>query len=221
MKTKVEIKKALMVVMLSGTLMWMACSTEWISEAEEIIAALIPATANLVTLAATLQGKNVTVADLQTIRSAGAEAGTGLQLMQSLIAEYQKADASAQPGLLNQIQVAMSAVQSTLNGLMPALDIKDEATQAKFAAVVGILLSEVESVAGIVPLLKTSSPGMMTMTARQVRKQPAVSAIEFASRYNATMSAKTGHSELDDATRALRIHVHGKLSRWASAGLLK
>jgi hypothetical protein len=221
MKKKAEIKKALMVVMLSGTLMWMACSTEWISEAEEIIAALIPATANLVTLAATLQGKSVTVADLQTIRSAGAEAGTELQLMQSLIPQYQKADASAQAGLLNQIQVAMSAVQSTLNGLMPALHITDAATLAKIAAVVEILVSEVESVAGIVPLLRTSSPGMMTRAARQVRKQPAVSAIEFASRYNATMRAKTGYSELDDATRGLRIHVRGKLFRWASAGLLR
>jgi len=39
---------------------------------------------------------------------------------------------------------------SELDGLLPALHIKDPATQAKITAVIGILLSEVESVAAIV-----------------------------------------------------------------------
>ena len=57
--------------------------------------------------------------------------------MQSLINQYEKADAAAQPGLLNQIRAAMNAVQTTLNGLLPALHIQDVATQAKITAVVG------------------------------------------------------------------------------------
>ena len=81
---KAGIEKRLMVVMLCATLMWTACSTAWIGEAEQIVAALIPATANIVTLVATLQG-NVSAADLQTIQNAGAQAGADLQLMQSLI----------------------------------------------------------------------------------------------------------------------------------------
>ena len=79
-------KKALVAAVLCGTLMLTACSTAWIGQAEQIVAAMIPAVANLVTLVAALQGKNVSVADLQTIQSAGAQAGTDLQLMQSLIA---------------------------------------------------------------------------------------------------------------------------------------
>ena len=168
---KARMGKAMVAMVLCGTLMWTACSTAWMGEAEQIVAALIPGLANLVTLVATLQGKSVSAADLQTIQSAGAQAGADLQLMQSLITQYQKADASAQPGLLSQIQVAMSTVQSTLNGLLPALHIQDAATQAKIAAVIGILLSEVESVAAIVPLVNASaSPGMMTMAAEQVKK---------------------------------------------------
>src|ERR1700675_2759675 len=131
--------KALTVLLLCGVMMCTACSTTWISEAEQIVAALIPATANLVVLVATLQGKNVSAGDLQAIQNAAAQAGTDLQLMQSLITQYQKADAAAQPGLLSQIQAAMSAVQGTLNGLLPALHIKDAATQTKIAAVIGIL----------------------------------------------------------------------------------
>ncbi|MFZ0774596.1 MAG: hypothetical protein WCA49_15925 [Candidatus Sulfotelmatobacter sp.] len=208
--------------LLCGTIIWTACSTAWIGEAEQIVAALIPATANIVTLVATLQAKDVSASDLRTIQSAGTQAGADLQLMQSLITQYQKADASEQPGLLNQIQAAMSAVQLTLNGLLPALHIKDATTQAKITAVVGVLLSEVESMAAIVPLVNSSaSPAMMTMAARQVRKQPPLRAGEFVSSYNAIMTAKTGNAELDHAAAGLRIHLHGKFGRWASAGLLK
>jgi hypothetical protein len=219
---KAGIAKGLVAVVLCGTLMWTACSTAWISEAEQIVAALIPATANLVTLVATLQGKNVTASDLQTIQSAGTQVGTDLQLMQSLITEYQKADASAQPGLVDQMQAATRAVQLTLNGLLPALHIKDAATQAKITAVVGLLLSEVESMAAIVPLVKPgASPAMMSMAEGQLKKQPPLTASEFVSSYNATMTAKTGNPELDHAAAGLHIHLHKKLARWASAGLLK
>jgi hypothetical protein len=216
------ITKALVAVVLCGAMMFTACSTAWIGEAEQIVAVLIPATANLVALVATLQGKNVTAADLQMIQSAGTQAGADLQLMQALIAQYQKADAAAQPGLLNQIQAAMNAVQATLNGLLPALHIKDAATQAKITAVIGILLSEVESVAAIVPLVNASaSPRMMAMAAKQVEKQPPLTASEFVASYNATMTAKTGNAALDHAAAGMRIHLHGKAARWASGGWLK
>jgi hypothetical protein len=116
----------------------------------------------------------------------------------------------------------MGAVQSTLNGVLPALHIKDAATQAKITAVIGILLSEVQSVAAIVPLVNASaSPGIMAMAAKQVRKQPPLTASAFVNSYNATITAKTGNTELDHATAGLRIHVHEKFARWASAGLLK
>ncbi|HEV3308663.1 MAG TPA: hypothetical protein VGZ91_19625 [Candidatus Sulfotelmatobacter sp.] len=219
---KVGVGKTLAVVVMCGMLMCTACSTAWIGEAEQIVAALIPATANLVTLVATLQGENVSASDLQAIQSAGTQAGADLQLMQSLIAQYQRANAAAQPGLLNQIQTAMGAVQSTLNGLLPALHVKDAATQAKVTAVLGIVLSEVESVAAIVPLVKSEAPlAMMTMATKTVKKQPPLTASEFVSSYNATMTAKTGNRDLDHATAGLNIHLHQKLARWASVGLLK
>jgi len=217
-----RIGKVLVTAVLCGTSMWTACSTAWISEVEQIVAALIPATANIVTLVATLQGKDVSASDLQRIQSAGTQAEADLQLMQSLITRYQKADATAQPGLLNQIQAAMSAVQLTLNGLLPALHIKDAVTQAKITAVVGVLLSEVESMGAIVPLVNSSvSPATMAMGARQAKMRPPLTASEFVSSYNATITAKTGNAELDHATSGLRIHLRWKFERWATAGLLK
>lgn len=214
--------KILTALLLCVVLLFTACSTAWVGEAEQIVAALIPAAANVVTLAAALQGNNISPADFQTIQTAGSQAGSDLQLLQSLIDAYQKADASAQPGLLAQIQSAIAAVQSTLNGLLPALHIKDAATQSKITAVVGIVLSEVESIAAIVPIVSAgASPQMVKLSAQQARKQAPLRAGAFVSSYNATMKAKTGQPELDALTSGLQVHIHGKLARWASGGLLK
>jgi hypothetical protein len=221
-KRQSRMPRGLIAFVLCGTMMWTGCSTTWVSEAEQIVAALIPATANLVVLVAALQGSGVSANDLQTIQNAGAEAGKDLQLMQSLIALYQNAEVAAQPGLLQQIQSAMSGVQATLNGLLPALHIADAATQAKVTAVIGVLLSEVQSMAAIVPLVDSGpSPTMMVIAAKQAKKQAPLTAVEFVEGYNATITAKTGNADLDHATAGMRIHLHGKFARWASAGLLK
>src|SRR5260370_736485 len=117
---KVKSGRTFTVAVLCGTMMWTACSTAWITEAEQIVGALIPATTNLVALV--------------------------------------KANAS---------------------------------------------------------------PGMMAMAAKQVKKQAPLTASQFVASYNATLTAKTGNAELDHAAAGLRIHVHEKFARWASAGLLK
>jgi hypothetical protein len=145
-----------------------------------------------------------------------------LQLLQSLIAVYQKADTAARPGLLNQVQAATTAAQATLDGLLPALHIKDAATQAKVSALIGLVTAEVDSLAAIVPLVNSNaSPGMMAMAVRQAKKSPPLTAREFVSSYNSTMGAKSGNAVLDHATAGMRIHMHAKVVRWASAGLLK
>jgi hypothetical protein len=216
--------KAGMALVMCGMLTWTACSTAWIGQAEEIVAALIPAAANIVALVAALEGKSISAADMQLIQTAGTQAEGDLELIQSLIAAYQKADAAAQTGILNQIQSAINAVQANFQGLLPALHITDAATQAKITAVVGIVLSEVQSLAAIVPLVHPSSE-VRTLAAKNAARvghsRPPLSASEFVSSYNATLTAKTGNIELDRATAGLRIHAHGKVARWATAGWLK
>lgn len=216
--------KAAVGLVLCGTMVWTGCSTAWIGQAEEIVAALIPAATNIVTLVAALEGKGVSAADLQTIQSAGTQAGADLQLIQSLIAAYQKADATAQPGILNQIESAINAVQTNFQGLLPALHIKDTATQTKITAVVGIILSEVESLAAIVPLVKTGAAASTLAaesTARMGHPGIPLSASEFVASFNSTLTAKTGNVELDKATAGLKIHAHGKVERWVTGGVAK
>jgi hypothetical protein len=209
-------------MVLCVTIALAGCSTTWVGEAEEVVAALIPATTNIVALVAALQGKSVSAADLQTIQKAGAQAGADLQLVQALITAYQTADATAKPGILNQIQTAIATVQANLQAVLPALHIQDTATQSKITAIVGLVLSEVQSLAAILPLVTPSaSPAMMAEAAQQVKKQPPLTASEFVASYNATLTAKTGNAALDRATAGLQIHNHGKVARWVTAGVLK
>jgi len=211
-------------LVLCVTMMLAACSTAWIGQAEEVVAALIPAATNIVALVAALEGKSVSAADLQTIQKAGAQAGADLQLIQSLITAYQTAAETAKPGILNQIQTAIGAVQANLQGLLPALHIQDAATQAKITAVVGIVLAEVQSLAAIVPLVSgnAAAPTLAAKSAaRMGHPQIPLTASEFVRSYNATLTAKTGNAELDRATAGLQIHLHGKVARWLTAGVLK
>lgn len=221
MEKQFGLGRAVLALVLCLTITLAGCSTSWISEAEEIVGALIPAASNLIALVAAMQGKSVSASDLATIQNAGTQAGADLQLIQSLITAYQQADASAQPGILNQIESAIQAVQGLLQGLLPALHIKDAATQAKVTAVVGIVLSEVQSLAALVPIVKNQPSIAIGQLAEKSSVKAPLTADQFVASYNATMTAKTGNAELDRATASLKIHAHGKLERWATAGALK
>ena len=167
-------------------------------------------------------GEGVSTQDSQSIENAVTEAGADLQLVQSLIAQYKNADASAQPGILSHIHAALDAIRANLNGILPALHIEDPATRSKVAAVVGVVLSEVESLAAIVPLISTAaSPQDRTVARAAGKNKPPLAASDFVRSYNATMTAKTGNAALDRASSRLEIHIHGKLARWATAGWLK
>jgi hypothetical protein len=214
--------KTLLAVVLCGTITFSACSTVWISQAEQIVAALLPAVGNILALVTALQAGNVSAQDLQAIQSAGTQAEADLQLVQSLVEEYQKADAQAQPGMLNQIQTAIVTAQTNLSAILPALHVKDAATQAKITAVIGVVLSEVQSLAAVVPLVNPQASATAVEVAKQqARKKAPLTANEFVSSYNSTMVAKTGNAEVDKAASGLRIHAHGTLERWATAGALK
>ena len=216
-----------LVVVLCFTLMLAGCSTSWINEAEQIVAALVPAAANVVALVAAVQGKNVSAADLQLIQNAGAQAGADLQLIQSLITAYEKADDAAKPGLLNQIEIAIGTVQGNLQGLLKALHIEDAATQAKVTAVIGIVLSEVQSLAAILPVVR-QGPGagaQGSVAARMAtaigRRSAPLAASAFVASYNAALTARTGDAQLDRITAGLKIHDHGAVVRVVSGGMLR
>lgn len=222
----------MMLAMVAGvSLILSGCSTNWVDDAEQIVAALIPATANLVTLVTTLQGRSIAAEDLEKVQSAGKEAEADLELIQSLIAAYRKAGESARVGILNQIESGLNAAKTDLAGLVAALHIKDAATQAKITAVVGIVLAEVQSLEAVVQALRISREGPavarrsvgsgQAVTASNSSKAVPLAARDFIHSYNSTLTAKTGNAELDRAAGGLQLHRHGVVARWASGGVLQ
>lgn len=220
-------KKRVLVVLAAAlciTMIGPGCSANWIAQAREIVAVLIPAASNLVTLVAALQGKSVSAADLSTVQNAGAEVGADLQLVQALIAAYESADGTAKPGILIQIQSGVGSAQQNLQGLMLGLHIKDAATQGKIVAIVGLLQAEVQSLAALVPLVREEGTGDqiqgLALRRAQVRTKN-LSADEFVKSYNSVLNTKSGNAELDRVSAGLQIHLHSKVERVVSGGVLK
>lgn len=223
MRKKVSGRAAL-ILAVCLTMMGSSCSTNWMAQAREIISVMIPAATNMVTLVAALQGKSVSAADLSTIQNAGTQAAADLQVVEALISAYESADETAKPGILSQIQSAIGAAQGNLQGLMLGLHIKDAATQGKVVAIVGLLQSEVQSLAALVPVVQgqgTEARVHGAMARMAVQRKAPLSANEFVNSYNSVLSAKSGNTELDRATAGLAIHLHSKVERVASVGVLK
>lgn len=217
-----RITKGLLAVLLCFTLVLSGCSTSWISEAEQTVAVLLPAAVNIITLVSVLEGKGVSAYDLNLISTRGAEVDADLEIISSLLTQYQKADATAQPGILSKISITAGVIQANLSYIQAGLHISDPATQAKVAAVVAIVVSEVKSFIAILPIVNpASSPELVRVAILQATKTPPLNARQFVIAYNATLTAKTGSADLDKATSGLKIHQHGKLARYAAAGLLK
>jgi hypothetical protein len=218
---KLNVVRALAALVLCAAMILTACSTAWIAEAEEIVAALIPAAANLLTLIEALQGNGVSTQDLQVMQSASTQAQADLQLINTLVTQYQQAtDAATQASLLAQIQTAITTVQSNLSGLLPALHITDPATQAKVTAVIGLILSEVQSLEAILPAVQpavslSASVAQASAKTKTKRVKPPLSASQFRASYNAIMTAKTGNATLDGAAAKCKLHGPGF---WHSLG---
>jgi hypothetical protein len=218
---KLNVVRALAALVLCATMILTACSTAWITEAEEIVAALIPAAANLITLIEALQGNGVSTQDLQVMQSASTQAQTDLQVINTLVTQYQQAtDATTQASLLAQIQTAITTVQSNLNLLLPALHITDPATQAKVTAVIGLILSEVQSLEAILPAVQpviasSGSVAKANVALKTKTVKPPLSASQFRVSYNAIMTAKTGNAKLDGAAAKCKLHGPGF---WHSLG---
>ena len=191
--------------LLVATMMGLGWSTNWTQQAQEIMAVLMPATMNLVILVATVDGKEISAEDLAVVQKAGTEVGGDLKVIQSLIGAYESADQKAKQGILNQIQIAIQAAQENLQGLTLGLHIKDEATQAKITAIVGVLQAEVQSLAAILPAIQGQGTGARAQGVGERVRKP-LSASAFVKSYNASMTEKTGRAELDRVSGGLQLH---------------
>jgi soluble cytochrome b562 len=142
------------------TILWclmllMGCTTSWVSEATSIIQLLVPAiTSVLSILTAFGVPTGLTTTALASIQSWANQATAGLQTVANLINQYNTAKASAQPGILTEIQTAISTITNNLATILPELHVTDADTQAKITAVIKAVQSELVALLNLVPALK-------------------------------------------------------------------
>ena len=207
--------KFLLAPVLAFTLIATACSTSWVTQAEAIVQVLIPAAVNIITLITALGGKTISPADVTAAQALGKQVETDLSTIGNLIDQYNKASATAQPGILNDLQTAITIAQNDMATIFTVLHVKDAATAAKIDAVVGVVLSELQSIQALVPLVKSGSD---LKKVRAAMTSPPLDANDFAGAYNKCMTAKSPNPDVTAAASKLKVHYHNRFVRTLSFG---
>jgi len=178
-----------------------ACSTAWVTQAEEIVAAVLPAVTNIITLVSLAEG-NVSSHDLSIITNSAAQANTALQTVGTLIDQYNSAPDAQKADLLAKINTGIQDAQANIASILPQLHITDPDSQQKVVAIIGIVQQEISSLQGLLPLIKS---GRMSRAAFLAKTMDAK---HFRSRYNAALSAKSGNPVLDKGANKLKLGGH-------------
>jgi hypothetical protein len=167
-----------------------ACDTSWVDKSLEIVAAVTPAITNIVPLIA-LADKDVSPADITSIQTLSGQASAALQTTGSLIDQFNKATSdAAKQDLLSKIEAALVVAQNNLNTILSQLHIGNPRTKAIVAASLGAIISEVGSLAALVPVLKAGK------TAQAVALAKPITARQFRARYNSAIKPIPGSGKL-------------------------
>jgi len=130
-----------------------ACSTAWTTEATNIISVLEPAVIAALGILSAF-GIGISPSALTAVQKWGTQAQTALAEVKTLITEYNTAEATAQPGILTEIQTLLSTISSNLAELLPTLHVTNASTQAKIMAVFDAVASEISALIALVPALQ-------------------------------------------------------------------
>ena len=131
-----------------------ACTTDWINEATSIINLLVPAIEGAIAILAAF-GTGLSPDVLTQVQTWGQKATTALQtVILPLLNEYNQAEASAQPGILVEIQNGLQALTDQLNALLPLINVTDPTTRAKIMAVVDTVANELAALVALVPAIE-------------------------------------------------------------------
>jgi hypothetical protein len=130
----------------------MAGCGDWESQASNIITLLGPAIQSAIAILAAF-GVGVSQDVMSAFNKWSAEAQADLANIKDLIAQFKASAASAQPGILSQIQTAVTTTAQNLTEVLAMLHITNETTQAKVMAVFGAISGMLAAVAALLPAI--------------------------------------------------------------------
>ncbi|HTZ96969.1 MAG TPA: hypothetical protein VMB18_11260 [Terriglobales bacterium] len=147
--------KAVLVALLSVSLLTTGCSSEWINIALADLPVLVQMALNIGTVVTTLQsGQQLSAADATAIQNISNQASKDLNLLQALYNDY-KANANA--ATLQKIQGVVADINTNLPALLQATHINDAALSTRVTTAVNLILATVNSFATLMPTTGVAS----------------------------------------------------------------
>ena len=150
----IAVRCLLLFALFNLTLLLTGCTDTWVSSANGIISALIPAiNAALAILAAF--GIGVSPEALAAIQAWGTSAQNTLtNVVKPAIDAYNTAAAATQATLLTEIDAALNSIVSGLSTTLAAIHVTDPASQAKITAIFAVIQAFMVSLINLIPVLK-------------------------------------------------------------------
>lgn len=130
-----------------------ACTANWISEAVGIVQVIEACIPSLLAILAAF-GVSLAPGVLNTIQQWGAEAQTDLLELKSLIEQYKAAEATAQPGILAEIQALVGVINTNMQAILPMLHVDNAALQAKIEAIFNLVATKLVALANLIPVIE-------------------------------------------------------------------
>lgn len=192
-------------LILALTMALTACTASWLSDFEKYVTLAAPAIIDIIEIIAIAQGVQ---ANAGTMAKINADAAA----LEKLASDYSAASASAQPGIVPQIQAAFNTLQQDASTIFQVAQVNDPAKQALIQSLIVLVQNTFTQIASMIPQAKTG----------KVMAKQLLPADQFVSRYNALVSAGTHGSDakFDKEVSNKKLHIHSKVVRLATFGKL-
>ncbi|MGH9445489.1 MAG: hypothetical protein ACRD3O_07170 [Terriglobia bacterium] len=166
-----KITKLLLVPALAAAMLAAACSTSWITTAEQYVAVLVPAVQDVIGILAIAGAKGVSTTTLNTVSEYGVQATNDLNTINALLAKYNSANAAT---TMAKINVAANDAKQNLNLMLPALHITNAATVSKVTDAVDLAVNTITELEALLPSATSTTPTLR----RAALKAPKPSALQ-------------------------------------------
>jgi hypothetical protein len=173
---KTEMKKfklyGVLAVGMTLSVFAFACNTSWIQTAEQYIQVLTPAIEDVVGILALAGVKGVSSTQINQVSSYASQATTDLQDIDTLLQQYNSADAAT---TAQKITAAANDAKANLNLILPALHITDPTTVSKVDSAVSLAVDTITQLVALIPASPSTTPTLnlaaKAPTPSQLQKQ--------------------------------------------------
>lgn len=141
------------------TMMEGCTAPQWLTTLEADLPTLIQIATNFAGVISVGMGKGqLDQATATEISNIGGDVQQGLSAIQTLIADYNKAEASAKPGLLGQVISGINAVQGNLQALLNASHIANDQLRATVTGMISLIMATLLAIQTLLPPAPAPQP---------------------------------------------------------------